>query len=124
MLNISTGVPQGSILGPLLFKIYLNDFTQSNPKFNFIMYADDTTLSSTIDSFAQYNTNESVEFLINAKLKKNNELLKLNQLSLNVNQSKYMIFKTARRNDMINSRNIKIDNTNIDRIYEFPRAKF
>ena len=45
MLNISTGVPQGSILGPLLFVIYINDFAKSSPKFNFIMYADYTTLS-------------------------------------------------------------------------------
>ena len=57
MLNISTGVPQGSILSPLLFTIYINDFAQSSPKFNFIMYADDTTLSRTVDSFAQYSKN-------------------------------------------------------------------
>ena len=61
MLNISTGVPKGSILGHLLFIIYINDFAQSSPKFTFIMYADDTTLSSTLDSFAQYNKNENVE---------------------------------------------------------------
>ena len=54
-LNISTGVPQGSILSPLLLIIYINDFAQSSPKFSFIMYADDTTLSSTLDSFAQYS---------------------------------------------------------------------
>ena len=83
------------------------------------MYADDTTLSSTIDSFAQYNKNESVEFLINTELNKINEWLKLNQLSLNVNKSKYMIFKTARRNDMKKLRIIKIYNTNIDRVDEF-----
>ena len=73
MLNISTGVPQGSILGPLLFIIYKNDFVQSSPKFNFIVYAGDTTLSSTLDYFAQYDKNENVEFLMNTELEKINE---------------------------------------------------
>ena len=56
------------------------------------MYADDTTLSSTLDSFAQYSKNDNVELLINTELDKINEWLKLNKLSLNVNKSKYMIY--------------------------------
>ena len=88
MLTISTGVPHGSILGPLLFIIYINDFAKAPQKFNFITYADDTTLSSTLDLFSTYEQNGNVQFVINTELKKNCELLKLNKLSLNLNKTK------------------------------------
>ena len=91
---------------------------QSSQKFNFIMYADDTTRSSTLDYFGQYNRNENAEFLINAELVKINEWLKLNKLSLSINKIKYLNFETARSNNTINPLNIKIDNTNIDIVFK------
>ena len=115
ILPIQIGVPQGSILGPILFIIYVNDFSQCSNTFDFIMYADDTTLSSTVNSFS--DNNFSVDTLINEELSKVIEWLKINKLSLNKNKSKYMIFHMPKKE--IEILTLKIDNTNIDRVEEF-----
>ena len=70
MLNIQKGAPQGSIPGPLLFILYVNAFTYSTDKFDFVMYADDTTLFSTYDKFESIDDKniETIENNINKEL--------------------------------------------------------
>ena len=51
-INTRVGLPQRYILGPLLFIIYINDISQSSDTFDFLAYADDTTLSTTLTKFS------------------------------------------------------------------------
>ena len=114
--NICTGVPQGSILGPLLFIIYVNVIHSASSLFKFIIYADDTTLFSTLSLF-QKPTGGNISLDINLELDKVNIWLKVNKLSLNIGKTKFMLFYKPQK--QINIPCLKIENTEIDCVDEF-----
>ena len=66
--NISIGVPQGSVLGPLLFLIYINDLTLVSSNFNFILFADDTNLISKNPSITACDLNIIKDWCLSNKL--------------------------------------------------------
>ena len=84
LLPIDYGVPQGSILGPLLFIIFVNDL-QNATKLFIKLFADDTFLC------AQNSNLGLLEAEVNAELKKVYEWLYVNKLTLNISKSKYML---------------------------------
>ena len=90
-MHIKTGVPQGSVLGPLLFIVYINNIANASNIFKCISYADNTTLTSILSLFGLNNTPHIYDN-INTELHKISEWLKINKLSLNVNKTKFTLF--------------------------------
>ena len=98
-LPITTGVPQGSILGPLLFLIYINDISKASTLFEFICYADDTTLIANISAVRKLCGSSDIATIssyINNELEKVVSWLDVNKLSLNVKKTRVMVFHKAR----------------------------
>ena len=84
--NVLCGVPQGSILGPLLFLLYINDLKNASVLLNFIIFADDTNLS-----FAHQNI-EHLFQAMNTELNAVCNWFMANKLSVNPKKTTYMIF--------------------------------
>ena len=93
--KVACKVPQGSILGPLLFLMYVNDLPGAFNFLNTIMFADDTNL------FFEHKDISLLFSKVNRELKNVNEWFISNKLSLNVKKRKFSIFhKASRRDDL------------------------
>ena len=108
---IKCGVPQGSILGPLLFLLYINDLPEclniTRPR----LFADDTNLTASGDSM------NDAEFAVNSDLENLRNWLIANKLSLNVAKTEFMLIRSKR---MIKDShpNIFIENKQIKQVYK------
>jgi hypothetical protein len=108
-VDCNVGVPQGSVLGPLLFNIYINDIVKHIRNCDIRMFADDMILCRNGKDYGRIvlDINEDLRYL--------NEWLVSNRLKINVDKTKYIIIRGAKKNIQCTEQ-IKINNISIERV--------
>ena len=94
-LEIKHGVPQGSVLGPLLFLLYINDLPNVSKKLTFYLFADDTNIY--FDSPDLFNLQKTV----NKELHKIKRWLESNRLALNIDKTNFVLFYSSSKKNRV-----------------------
>jgi hypothetical protein len=106
--KVITGVPQGSVLGPLLFLIYINDLPNVCNRLFPVLFADDSNM------FISGKNVEELIAIMNTELAAIVEWLHTNRLSINIKKCHFMFFSP---HDVLHDSNVKISDVNIDEVY-------
>ena len=109
--EVGIGVPQGSILGPLLFIIYINDLPNASALLEYILFADDSNIHASAPS------PEELQARLNTELGKLSDWFAHNRLSLNYVKTELIDFSKSKRR-AIDDFNVEIDGKPIRRVDE------
>ena len=109
-LSITCGVPQGSLLGPMLFIIYMNDLCNVSKLLFTVLYTDDTCVVLTGKSL------NLIDETVNAELQLLSTWLKSKKLSLNTAKTYYAVFHRAKMKLPMNSIKLFMDKTNLRKV--------
>jgi len=108
--DISCGVPQGSVLGPLLFLIYMNDISYAVPDHDLKLFADDTNV------FIFGPDLTVLEYKANLCLANLELWFRANKLSINIDKTCYTLFSSTKKNSAAISLNLLINGQRISKV--------
>lgn len=110
--RILSGVPQGSILGPFLFNIYVNDIVNADKGAKFVIYADDTTIL-----FSATSVTELIK-KANSTLRQLEKWTKLNALKINTAKTKAILYRPKTKNVVLDE-HLRLNNSTLEIVPAF-----